>query len=827
MEVVSSRLQKIKPVMITDDNGCTFYDSFVVTQPATPLSGSVTIQTNVACYSDSTGTVTVAGQGGTAPYEYCIDGGAYQGSGTFTDLPAGNYTITVRDANLCVYNVPVTITEPASALSGSIQNQTNVLCFGDNTGSVTVAGSDGTSPYEYNLDGGAYQPSGTFSNLTATDYIITIRDANFCVLDLPVTITEPADPLTGSITSQTNVGCFGEATGSVTVLGTGGTAPCQYCLDGGTYQSSGTFSGLTADTYTVTVRDANGCTTDVPVTITEPLALTGSITDKVNVACFGDATGSVTVTGTDGTPPYQYSLDGGSYQSPGTFTDLSADDYTVTIRDANLCTVDIPVTITEPPELTAGIVSQTNVNCYGNATGSVTVSGSGGTTPYAYSLDGGAFQSSGTFNDLVATGYTVTVRDANLCTCDILLAITEPEELSGVIVELFNACYGEASGYVTIQGEKGVEPYEYSLDGGPFQSGGTFNGLAASDYIITIRDANSCTTNIPVTITQAATAVSVTILNHTNVRCYGDATGSVSVAGSGGTPPYEYTIDGGDFQASGTFNNLIASSYVLTIRDANHCTVTIPVTITQPASGLAGSITDKTDVLCPEDETGSLTVTASGGTPPYEYSLNGGPYQINTAFTGLAAAGYTVTIRDANLCTLDLFTTVTGPDPFEISPIITGETCEGEEDGDVILNPTGGTPPYTFLWSNSETTENLNNIGGGIYTIIITDANECTYEYDIEVVITGEDCLLIPNAFIPNNDGMNDTWRIRSIEAYPNATVHVYSRWGQLVFSAENGYADPWDGTYKGKDLPMDSYFYVIDLKNGKEPITGQVTIIR
>ncbi len=814
-------------LMITDGNGCDFYDSFEVSQPAAPLSGSITFQTNVACYGDSTGTITVAGQGGTSPYEYCLDGGTYQGSGTFTDLPAGDFIATIRDANLCIYDVPVTITEPASALGGSIQSQTNVLCFGDPTGSVTVTGTGGIPPHEYSLDGGLYQSSGEFTGLVADDYTITVRDANFCVLDLSVTITQPLAPLTGSITSQVNVGCFGEATGSVTLLGAGGTSPYEYCLDGGTYQASGTFGGLTADIYTVTVRDANGCTTDVPVTITEPLALTGSITIKVNVACFGDATGSVTITGSDGTLPYQYSLDGGSYQSSGTFDNLIADDYTVTIRDANLCTVDIPVTITEPTEFTASIVTQTNVDCYGNATGSVAVSGAGGTTPYQYSLDGGAFQSSGTFNDLVTKVYTITVMDANSCTFDILVTITEPEELSGVIVELYNACFGEASGFVTLQGGNGIEPYEYSLDGGPFQSSGTFTGLVAGDYIITIRDANSCTTDIPVTITQAATALTGSLMNQTNVRCYGDATGSLTIAGSGGTPPYEYSFDGADFQTSGTFNNLIASGYVVTIRDANHCAFTIPVTITQPASGLTGSITEKTDVLCPDDETGEVTVTASGGTPPYEYCLNGGSYQTDNTFSGLAASDYTVRIRDANLCTVDFYTTVEGPPSFEINPVVTGESCEGVEDGSIILNPSGGTPPYALLWSNGETTENLNNIGAGIYVVTITDTRDCIYEYDIEVVLIGEDCLLIPNAFIPNNDGMNDTWRIRSIESYPNATVHIFSRWGQLVFSAENGYTDPWDGTYKGKDLPMDSYFYVIDLKNGREPITGQVTIIR
>ena len=151
----------------------------------------------------------------------------------------------------------------------------------------------------------------------------------------------------------------------------------------------------------------------------------------------------------------------------------------------------------------------------------------------------------------------------------------------------------------------------------------------------------------------------------------------------------------------------------------------------------------------------------------------------------------------------------------------------GEEDGSIVLNPTGGTQPYSFLWSNGEITEDLVNIEAGNYLVDILDANGCSFEGSIELVYSGEDCLAIPNAFIPNNDGINDTWEIRAIDSYPNATIHVYSRWGQLVFSAEKGYQRPWDGTFKGKDLPMDTYFYIIDLKDGSEPITGNVTIIR
>ncbi|UCG27036.1 MAG: gliding motility-associated C-terminal domain-containing protein, partial [Bacteroidales bacterium] len=794
------------------------------------LGGSITDQTNVACAGESTGSVTVAGSGGTPPYEYSLGGGAYQSSGTFNNLPAGNDTVTVRDTNLCTFDVPLTITEPATALGGSITDQTNVACAGESTGSVTVDGSGGTPPYEYSLGGGAYQSSGTFGSLPAGNDTVTVRDAILCTFDVPLTITEPATALGGNITDQTNVACTGESTGSVTVAGSGGTPPYEYSLGGGAYQSSSTFNNLSAGNDTVTVRDVNLCTFDIPVSIIEPAtALGGSITDQTDLTCSGDSTGSVTVAGSGGTPPYEYSLDGGAYQSSGTFGSLPEGTFTVTVRDANLCTFDVPVTITGPASvLTATITGQVNVACYGNATGSVTVAGSDGVEPYEYSLDGGAYQSSGTFGSLTAGTYTVTVRDANLCTFDLPVTITQPAgELEGAITEQLNACFGTSSGSVTVNGINGTPPYEYSLDGGPFQTGGTFSGLAPDSYTITVRDVNLCTAIVNLVITEAGSALSGSITDITDVACLGEATGSITVAGSEGTPPYEYSLDGGTYQPSTTFSNLFAGDYLVTVRDANHCTYDIPVTLTEPLSAVSGSIVNQIDISCFGDATGEVTLAGSGGVPPYEYSLDGGTYQVSGIFTGLAGNDYIATIRDSNKCTVDIPFTLAEPEPISINPQITSATCIGDEDGSIVLNVTGGTLPYTFLWSNSAVTENLNNIDGGTYIVEIIDAASCTLIDTVTVPFSGDDCLLIPNAFIPNNDGMNDTWRIRDIESFPDATVHIYSRWGQLVYSAENGYQDPWDGTFKGKELPMDTYFYIIDLKNGQKPLTGQVTIIR
>src|SRR5206468_3816583 len=260
---------------------------------AAALGASISSQTNVACFGNSTGSVTVAGSGGAAPYTYAIDGVTFGNSGTFNNLAPGSYTVTVEATRRSTDLQAVTITQPASALGASISSQTNVACFGNSTGSVTAAGSGGTAPYSYAIDGTTFGASGTFSNLAAGGYTITVKDANGCTTTQPVTITQPAAALGSSISSQTNVACFGGSTGSVTVAGSGGTSPYTYAIDGVTFGNSGTFSSLAAGSYTIAVKDANGCTTTQPVTITQPAAaLSSSISSQTNVACFGSSTGS-------------------------------------------------------------------------------------------------------------------------------------------------------------------------------------------------------------------------------------------------------------------------------------------------------------------------------------------------------------------------------------------------------------------------------------------------------------------------------------------------------------------------------------------------------
>ncbi len=660
----------------------------------------------------------------------------------------------MRDANLCTFNVPVTITQPATGVSGTITSQTNVACFGGSTGSVTVSGSGGTSPYQYSLNGGAYQASGTFTGLAAGPHTVTVRDAGLCTFNVPVTITQPASAVSGSVASITHVLCRGASTGSVTLSGSGGTPPYTYRFGASAYQASPTFNGLAAGTFTARVRDANLCVFTFPVTITQPAtAVGGSITSQTNVSCFGGSDGSVTVSGSGGTPGYQYSLNGGAYQATGTFSGLAAGSHTVTVRDANLCTFNVPVTITQPTASLGGnIVSQTNVSCFGGNDGGVTVAGNGGTSPYQFSFGGGPFQPSGSFTNLSAGTYNITIRDANLCTFNLPVTITQPATgLTGSIASQTNVlCFGNSNGSVTVAGSGGTLPYQFSIDGGAYQASGSFSGLAAGPYTITIRDANLCTFNVPVTITQpAAISIASVVVSHVD-QCFGDTNGSIQVTASGGTPNYTYTLYNGPtllgsqnpvHPAPALFSGLGAgTNYRVVVTDNNGCPSAeqTGITITQPAELIITGI-DVTEITCNGYNDGTITVNATGGTPAYQYSIDGsfpfGTFQASNVFT-VGEGGYDVFVRDANGCETGWPVQVVLTNPpaiafsFSIDPIT---SCNGANEGRITISNVSGGSGNGYEYSIYEppvwgTATVFNNLPGGPtnpYYIRVRDSKGC------------------------------------------------------------------------------------------------------
>jgi len=887
-------------VTITDANGCTLGLNASVTQPLSALGSSVSAQTNVSCFGGNDGSVTIAGSGGTSPYMYRIGSDPFQASGTFTPLAAGSYTITVRDANLCTFSLPVIITQPSSALGGTVVSISDAGCYGDASGSITVTGSGGTAPYEYSMDAGPFQTSGSFAGLAAGPHNVTVRDFKQCTFIIPVNISQPALPLSVSAT-HTDVLCLGASTGTATAIVAGGTPPYSYSWNSVPLQITPSASNLPAGNYTVTVTDKNGCIATTSVTIIQPLtalSATVSVTDvgcngesdgsinltvsngtapftftwsngaitedlsnipagsynvTVNDAngcsavasasvgqpsqltgnitatgpnCFGESTGSCNLSVTGGTPPYSFIWNTG--ETTEDLANIPSGNYSVTVTDFNGCTLLVNTTISQPASPLGGsVVTLSDVTVYGGSDGSITVAGSGGTAPYQYSLDAGIFQSSGTFGSLTAGTYTITVRDSKQCTFDLAATINQPWiPLTANIVSQTNVpCSGGSQGSVTAAGWGGTSPYMYSLNGAPYQASGTFSSLSAGLYTIFVRDGASDIFNLPVEITQSESLG--LIVTPEDPKCLGGNDGSAVAVPSGGTGPYSYQWNTDPVQTTQTATGLSAGNYSVTVTDVNGCIATGNVQLSQPSTELVLSIA-KTDVLCKGGSNGTAIVTASGGLPPYNYTWNTTPVQTTQTAVNLSSGTFTVNVTDSNGCTKTGSVTIAELSALTVSSSVSEASCPDSNDGSVTLTITGGTAPYSIFWSDGAAVQTRNNLYTGRYGVIVTDHNGCAESLSIDVGFTFSfNCLVIPQVITPNGDGFNDEWIIRNIGYYPDAEVHIFNRWGQEVFTTKNLADNPWDGRYKGKLVPTDSYHYILYLNDGSEPRTGVISVIR
>ncbi len=696
-------------VTVTDANGCTTNVNATVTQPAAALSVSGTPST-VACFGGNTGAISLNVSGGTTPYSYTWSNGS--NSQNLSNLSAGTYTVTVTDARNCTSTAgSISVTQPSATLSAT-SSKTNVACFGNATGAVNISVSGGTSPYTYAWNSGA--TSQNISNLAAGTYTVTITDARNCQTTVTTTVLQPAAAVSVS-TSKSDVRCFGNSTGSANAVASGGTAPYTYNWSTGATTSN--ISSLSAGTYTVTATDANGCTQSGQVTISQPVAALSVSGTTNNALCYDSPTGSISVSASGGTSPYTYQWNNGN--SAATINGMSAGNYTVTATDANGCSASTSYSISQPASALNASISSTAALCFSQNSGSITVAPTGGTSPYNYLWNNGGTTS--TLSNVGSGTYSVIVTDANGCTTSKSGVITQPAAALSISLSTNNiGCYGAASGSIVATPSGGTSPYSYSWSNGASTQG--ISNLTPASYTVTVTDANGCATNSSSSISQPAAALQLSATS-TDINCTGNSIGSVDLSVVGGTAPYSYNWSNGSSQQDIT--NLSASTYTVTVTDANGCTAQLSQAVTQPAGALNVSSTT-VNILCFGGTNGSINVTASAGTPPYTFQWNTG--STNEDLSGLTAGNYTVTVTDNNGCSLTNALFVTQPAAaLSAGTNTTAVLCFGNNTGAVDLAPAGGTSPYTYSWSNGSTSEDLNNLNSGNYSVIITDANGCTF----------------------------------------------------------------------------------------------------
>ena len=721
---------------VKDANGCTFSTSASINNTSAATAIATTIA-DATC-GDANGSITLgAVTGGTAPYTYSVDGSTFTSTTLYSGLAAGSHTIDVKDANGCTFSTSASInnTGAATAIATTIADAT----CGDANGSITLgAVTGGTAPYTYSVDGSTFTSTTLYSGLSAGSHTIDVKDANGCTFSTSASINNTG-AATAIATTIADATC-GDANGSITLGAvTGGTAPYTYSVDGSTFTSTTLYSGLSAGSHTIDVKDANGCTFSTSASINNTGAATAIATTIADATC-GDANGSITLGAvTGGTAPYTYSVDGSTFTSTTLYSGLSAGSHTIDVKDANGCTFSTSASINNTGAATAIATTIADATC-GDANGSITLGAvTGGTAPYTYSVDGSTFTSTTLYSGLSAGSHTIDVKDANGCTFSTSASINNTGAATAIATTIADATCGDANGSITLGAVTGgTAPYTYSVDGSTFTSTTLYSGLSAGSHTIDVKDANGCTfsTSASINNTGAATAIATTIADAT---C-GDANGSITLgAVTGGTAPYTYSVDGSTFTSTTLYSGLSAGSHTIDVKDANGCTFSTSASInnTGAATAIATTIADAT---C-GDANGSITLGAvTGGTAPYTYSVDGSTFTSTTLYSGLSAGSHTIDVKDASGCTFSTSASINNTGAATaIATTIADATC-GDANGSITLGAvTGGTAPYTYSVDGSTFTSTTlySGLSAGSHTIDVKDANGCTFSTSASINNTG------------------------------------------------------------------------------------------
>lgn len=715
------------------------------------------------------------------------------------------------------------------------------------------------------------------NNLPAGDYKLIIKDANGCYnRSFPTgTITEPppiAVTFAESDYNGFNITCRGYNDGFIKVTsvtgGNGGPYSYLWTTDGGNIPgpaNTDRLDNIPAGTYYLETTDIRGCVRRDTIILNEPEGMTldnselSHSPDSVyNISCNGGNDGTIDLTISGGAKPYSYLwTDSASYSAiTEDIKDLTAGTYVCKVTDSNGCELKIPplsvypaFTLTEPSAIFFHAITSTsadgsyNINC-NDSTGWVDLNvtgGSGGSYVVTWSTEDGAGIIPGETDQpsLNAGTYHVNVKDANNCEKDTIIVLTQPDSLTASLVPTHITCQpaGFANGSIDLTAGGGIAPY-----GGWNWSNGAvtedISGLTEGYYRITFTDANGCphTDSVRVNLPDQITFMPlISDYNGYNVTCNGKSDGWINISMNSGLAPfiYEWGKTEGGFSGSGeSVTGLSSGHYTLKVTDANMCTTTDILEIREPgvfginilkSSSIAGGY----NINCAGDSTGSAEIETVNQAGSVTYLWSDGA--TTAVRNNIPQGDYSVYVEDANGCWIDSLFTMTAPDSMKLSFNVIQPWCPDKPDGEIHLTVTGGVigTDYSYIWSDGSDDRDITEIVEGNFVVMVTDLNGCILMDSVYVEPQHETCLIIPNAFSPNGDLINDLWNIGLIELYPEAEIKIFNRWGGTVWRSEKGYPHPWDGRSNGSLLPIDSYHYIINLGPKRKPVIGNVTIVR
>lgn len=747
--------------------------------------------------------------------------------------------------------------------------------------------------------------SQTLTNTTTSPAIVTYTVtplSGVCTGNNFTAVVTVNPAISPNVTSN-NSTCFGANNGAIQTNITGGipfSSGAAYLISwtgpNGFTSSASNISKLAPGSYNLSITDAGGCPINQTYLITEPAAIVITTDSKKDITCFNAANGEIKITITGGSLNYNYAWtkDGIPYATTEDLPQLSPGIYVVTVSDANNCGPKTATfTITEPPILAVNLVNKTNILCFGQPTGAITINVIGGTSPYTYAWSGpnGFTSSDQNLTGTFAGTYNVVVTDNSGCAKNLAVLLTQTPEISIAATTTPIICYGNNNASINIVVSGGLAPYQIvwsNLGSGTFQ-----DNLSAGDYLITVTDALNCIKTLNVNIPEAPIFTIKPLVK--NISCFGAHDGSINLNLVGGITPIKLVWSDGSI-AGLTRNNLAPGTYSVTITDGKPCNISRTFTILEPQP-LILSANVINAFNCDNANSGAINLLVAGGTPPFTYAWSNG--STNEDLLNIPAGNYLVTVTDSRGCSKQAQYSINRPPPIVIGVVTKTEfDCETKfVKQTFVAQVSGGVPPYQLAWSSGTVSgsnnEMMNTSQNGTAILYVTDALGCKANYSFNVKLqslgtpsfnatsysfvtygtysvidpiqftntaTGDfismvwdfgdgsfstelnpahtflnpkeyvvtqtvtypfGCVyvqkitfnvekgylfVVPTAFTPNNDSVNDTFRPVT-KALKNVRLDIYDTWGSLIYSETGDTLKGWDGKIKGQNAENGNYY--------------------
>ncbi len=830
----NSTLENIKGgnyfLTITDKNNCVLLDTTSLNSPDS-LAVTKSNITNVKCFGESNGNINLDVAGGNGVYFYYWSNNATTNS--ITNLKSGNYRVTVSDGNNCIAKDSVNITQPDSI--GILTTVKNIDCKIPDSGAITTLVTGGASPYTFLWAGPNNFSSNTpdINNLLSGIYTLSVTDISTCVSTKTINLTTPTNFSVSETISS--VKCKGDSTGSIMLNLVGGTPPFDFQWSNN--KKTPSINNLLSGNYSVTINDISDCSLVKYYTINEPNTALNLQISAIDSLCNGATNGELEASTVGGTSPYVYKWELG--QTTPKVSNLSAGFYTLTVTDWNQCTASAQREINEFGKIDLKI-GENVASCFnGNdAILKITeITYNQVVIPinqFTYRWSNGSNLNSA---DQLETGktYTVTVTNGKGCSAMESRTTKNPTPVTIQLLSSKNpSCAKGNDGEISVRASGGSLPYTFNWSNK--DAGQKIVGLSDGDFSVTASDSKGCTATDSYNLTKPKSFTFNSL--GSKIRCAGTSTGTAQINVVGGTPPYAYEWESGEKTANLT--NLSAGNYTFTITDAAGCEKTGSVKIDAVAA-LSATFT-ASPVRCGNQSNGAFSIFPKGGTAPYQYSVNGKPFNGQSQQIALRANVYDVIVKDANGCQTELSIPILQPDPLRVD--LGKDTTLNFGDSYRIpteISNNVGELKYTWLpdetkiincsfCKNPIVTPNVSTL----YTVTAKDSLGCVASGSINILVKVNTKVFVPTGFSPNGDEENDLLLVHGEKGAIVLDFQIFDRWGAMIYSASNFEVnDPtigWDGLHRNESVSSGLYPWTlrVQFKDGSSGnFRGAVMLVR